>query len=567
MAKRYIVISPTKENADALLSDMMSNVGSDSVPTRSIQSIEAPGELDTFTHYMLEEAEVENLKNDSRVQHIGLNPYDNEDIKLETTGQISFLADHSSSESEEMNNWAFARCSLGDSYVTNPNTDFTYEWNAAGEGVDIVITDSGIDPDHPEWLSPKSGAFGSEPVSRFQAIDWFAETGISGTQPSEFYQDRDGHGTHVTGTAAGARFGWAKEARIYSMKIRGLEGSGDTAQSPYTVTNFANVIATWHEQKAVDPVTGKRRPTIVNMSWGYTAGYTNSMKGNFRGTAWDDSSNPGTYREEYGMLGYALSSFSYRHATRESSVDVAVSNAVGRGVIFIGAAGNDYHPGFRSGELDYDNNYTGDYWNDVPQYYHRGSSPSAADSGVIVVGATEMNSPNGTLVDQKAEFSNHGTNVDIWAPGRQIMSATPEWRSLISTEYYKGVTNEFFSGNDTANRQEKLSGTSMASPNVCGMIAVLLGIRPDLTTKDLIIAFMQRHGLLNELDETQTRSSWNQAHTLGQTRHLNGAPNMMSNMPFAYSYVSSTPNAPTEKQKAIDVSASITGPVTVNISS
>ncbi len=40
MAKRYIVISPTKENADALLSDMMSNVGSDSVPSRSIQSIQ-----------------------------------------------------------------------------------------------------------------------------------------------------------------------------------------------------------------------------------------------------------------------------------------------------------------------------------------------------------------------------------------------------------------------------------------------------------------------------------------------------------------------------------------------
>ena len=50
------------------------------------------------------------------------------------------------------------------------------------------------------------------------------------------------------------------------MKIAGLEGGGDTGPSPYTVTNFANVIATWHEQKPIDPVTGVRRPTIVNMS-------------------------------------------------------------------------------------------------------------------------------------------------------------------------------------------------------------------------------------------------------------------------------------------------------------
>lgn len=563
MAKNYIVVTDTADNADSLATDMASAISSDTIPARLIPPIQDEAELPTFRHYMLEDDEVENLKNDPRVKIVELNPYDNPDIELGTTGSLSFLADTGTNESEEMNNWAFGRCTNGDAFLGYPDTDITYEWNAAGEGVDVVITDSGIDPDHPDWLSLKSGPLGSETASRFQAIDWFAETGISGTQPAAFYQDQDGHGTHVTGTAAGARFGWAKEARIYSMKIAGLEGGGDTGPSPYTVTNFANVIATWHEQKPIDPVTGVRRPTIVNMSWGYTAGYTNSMKGVFRGVAWDDSANPSTYREQYGMLRYALSSFSYRYPTRQATVDLGVADAVSRGVIFVGAAGNDYHPGFRSGELDYDNYYTGDYWNDVPQYYHRGSSPSAADSGVIVVGATELNTSVSPAVDRKTEFSSTGTNVDIWAPGRNIMSSTPEWRSILSTEYYQGLTDEFYNSPDTNNKQEKLSGTSMASPNACGMLAVILGIRPHLQSKAQLMAFMEAYGLLNKLDETATRS-WAYANDLGQTRSLNGSANMIGNMPFANHYQSPTPNAETAQSKASDISdVNIQGPVTI----
>ena len=563
MAKRYIVVTDTAENADALATDMASNIGTDAVPVRPIVPIQDPAELPTFRHYELEEDEVANLQNDSRVQLIELNPYDNEDIKLELTGRLSFLADTTTTEAEEMNNWAFGRCTNGDTFLNHPDQDITYEWNAAGEGVDVVITDSGIDPDHPEWLSLKSGPLGSETTSRFQAIDWFAETGISGTQPAGFYQDQDGHGTHVTGTVAGARFGWAKEARIYSMKIQGLEGGGDTAPSPYTVTSFANVIATWHEQKPIDPVTGVRRPTIVNMSWGYTSAYTNSMYGEFRGVAWDDSANPGTYREEYGMLSYAAGFFDYRYPVRQGAVDLAVQNAVSRGVIFVGAAGNDYHPGFRQGDLDYDNWYSGDYWNGAPQYYARGSSPCAGETGVISVGATELNTSVSPAVDRKTEFSSTGTSVDIWAPGRNIMSSTPEWRSYVSTEYYRGLTDEFFPTADQNNKQEKLSGTSMASPNACGMLAVILGIRPYLQSKEQLLDFMQKHGLLNKLDETATRA-WAYPNDLGQTRSLNGSANMISNMPFANHYLSPTPSAETAQAKASDISdVNIQGPVTI----
>jgi hypothetical protein len=103
----------------------------------------------------------------------------------------------------------------------------------------------------------------------------------------------------------------------------------------------------------------------------------------------------------------------------------------------------------------------------------------------------------------------------------------------------------------------------MASPNACGMLAVILGIRPYLQSKEQLLDFMQKHGLLNKLDETATRA-WNYPNDLGQTRSLNGSANMISNMPFANHYLSPTPSAETAQAKASDISdVNIQGPVTI----
>jgi cerevisin len=59
-----------------------------------------------------------------------------------------------------------------------------------------------------------------------------------------------------------------------------------------------------------------------------------------------------------------------------------------------------------------------------------------------------------TLGDERAYFSNHGKCVDIFAPGLNILST---WTG----------------GNETSNT---ISGTSMASPHICGLLAYLLSI-------------------------------------------------------------------------------------------
>lgn len=103
------------------------------------------------------------------------------------------------------------------------------------------------------------------------------------------------------------------------------------------------------------------------------------------------------------------------------SLDEAVDAAVDSGLHFAVAAGND-------------NKDACDF------------SPAAA-VGAVTVGAS-------TITDQRAYFSNHGKCVDIFAPGLNILSTWTGSPDAVNT----------------------ISGTSMASPHICGMLAYLLSI-------------------------------------------------------------------------------------------
>lgn len=78
-------------------------------------------------------------------------------------------------------------------------------------------------------------------------------------------------------------------------------------------------------------------------------------------------------------------------------------------------------------------------------------SPAASKNAITVAAST--------LGDERAYFSNYGSCVDVFAPGLNILSTYTGHRTAIST----------------------LSGTSMASPHVAGLIAYLLSIYPSVT--------------------------------------------------------------------------------------
>lgn len=114
---------------------------------------------------------------------------------------------------------------------------------------------------------------------------------------------------------------------------------------------------------------------------------------------------------------------------RSNVLDSAVERAVSKGIHFAIAAGNEHQDACNV-------------------------SPAGSPSG-ITVGATKSN-------DARAEFSNFGACVDIFAPGYDIFAADYTCPSCTIDK----------------------SGTSMAAPHVAGVMALLLGEK-DYTPAEL----------------------------------------------------------------------------------
>ncbi|KAH7326858.1 putative subtilisin-like serine protease [Rhizoctonia solani] len=179
------------------------------------------------------------------------------------------------------------------------------------------------------------------------------------------YASRDGHGhgTHTAGTAVGSGFGLATSANVIAVKV--CSDAGRCAASDIIAgINFA-----------VTRAASSGRPSIVTMSLGL----------------------PPT-----------------------TSLDNAVTSAMGRGIHFTVAAGNENQ--------------------------NAANVSPARVTGAITVGAVDS-------ANRKASFSNYGSVLDIWALGVNVRSAWIGSNSAVNT----------------------ISGTSMATPHVAGILAVVIG--------------------------------------------------------------------------------------------
>lgn len=335
-------------------------------------------------------------------------------------------------------------------FTTSTNVSYAAKYTALGNGVDFVIQDTGLQVDHPEFTD-------SNGVSRVQMIDWFAETGIPGSMPGNFYIDTYGHGTHCAGTAVGKYYGFAKEALIYVMTILSTATSANVP-----ISQSFNLIRQWHLNKTPTS-TGYIRPTVVNMSWGYRIGVGAVTGGVYRGTPWSG----GAPQNQYGViLGNGTMPIIV------DSVQADVDDCLDAGVILIGAAGNNRYKIDVPGGLDYDNTVN---WSGYGTgYYMRGSTPMG-NPDIIKVGAVSI-VPN---PEQKATFSCTGPGVPFYIGGDYIQSAC----STI-TQFgppYPVTTYSF----NPAYKAAKVSGTSMASPGAAGLACMILGSRPWYTQRQV----------------------------------------------------------------------------------
>lgn len=469
--KEYTITTLNIEDTNSLWDDLVSSQGSSTIPDRSVEVANDRSTNDKNTSYFLTENEASLLKNDPRVAGI-------EDLTLVPIIKYAFQnADFNktTSLSGEKGNWGLLRHIKNSNVFGTSTADpgGTYDYVLDGTDVDIVIIDSGIQADHPEFRN-------SNNQSRVQEIDWFSASGVSGTMPSGFYTDYDGHGTHVAATVAGRNFGWAKNARIYSIKLAGLEGPDDPSNG-LSIADAFDVLVGWHVNKPTP------RPTIVNNSWGtgiYWHVDLNALSfrsdlvgpfypitgGNYRGTPW-----VGTSRDpSKGHTGSAVDVGVYSFPWRSSSIDADIATAISAGIIICNAAGNDAIKADVFGGIDYNNTVTTSSGVVPTYYYHRGSSPNCANNYGFEVGS--MGTGNVGGLDRKSSFSNAGPAVDIFAAGANIMSA-------YSNTNLESSNNPYYYNSNF--KQDILSGTSMASPQVAGICALLKQVHPNWGPKEI----------------------------------------------------------------------------------
>ncbi|KAI4685226.1 uncharacterized protein J4E84_005953 [Alternaria hordeiaustralica] len=138
--------------------------------------------------------------------------------------------------------WGLQRVSSAAGAKGSPqDQDFVYSFDdsALGAGVDIYVIDTGVRTSHAVFTG--------------RASEGFTATGS--------FVDGDGHGTHVAGTAGGAKFGVAQGANIIEVKVLGDDGSGASSD---TIKGMDWVIANHNKRKAEPGFVG----SIMSMSWG-----------------------------------------------------------------------------------------------------------------------------------------------------------------------------------------------------------------------------------------------------------------------------------------------------------
>jgi hypothetical protein len=460
--KEYIVTAKTMEDADLIIEDMESPGGNLYIPNR-IVDITQLREISRNTHFMLSDDEAAQLRNDPRVIAVERPP---REMGIEVIGHWLQTGNFEKSNTIDSNdkNWGLYRIAAGNplsNWGTNGSftqSTQTITTTSSGKNVDVVIVDAHINPNHPEFAVNPDGTGGTR-VNQFNWFSLSSYLGISTTGPYDYSNISSNHGTHVAGTVSGNTQGWARDAAIYNMDFSYVSAN----YLPNWELYIFDYLRAFHKNKSINPATGRRNPTVTNHSWGY--GYNNinlsTITGHtYRGTFTDISGLTDANKKislEANGVPVPGGTYLYRAPYIYPALNADIVDAIADGVIVVSSAGNSYWNSAYPGDLDYDNSIT---IGGSPVFHSRGTTPSMA-SGVIMVGSI------GTETQEyKSSFSNYGSRVDIWAPGSYI----------ISSVYDTGAASEFGITlvDDPRNSSYKLgsiSGTSMSSPQVCGILA------------------------------------------------------------------------------------------------
>ena len=467
--------------------------------------------LSRNTHYLMTEEQAVELRKDSRVWDVQLTPeelgmtieknwytYPNEYEIGTSSSPATFWK--SGSYNQNSRQWGQHFCTRLGVATTPGKGKGTFGVGANGtlndyvtvygngKDVDVVIVDDPVSYDCEEWYSPSTG------LTRFVQYQWFNELNTyvaaidddSQTLPQgtiSYYDNAanpEYHGVHVAGTVAGQFYGWANEANIYGLQILGNMPSGHSLP----VLLLFDYLRAFHAHKPL--VNGKRLPTISNHSWGYSYNLSGDYPSGYSigdvqfvydsstATTYNSSNpNPSGWTiaglaKDFGVDGTTKLNAPY------AALEADCEDAINDGIILVGAAGNNNQL-----MVDQTDNRYGSVvaigGSNYPMY--QGSAPVNSPQ-FISVGAIS------NYADfRRASFSNYGPKVDIWAPGQNIISAFNS--SGFSDGKYGGAPNYYYS----------ISGTSMASPQVAGILAVYATGKSRFTHQDALRYLTQHNNM------------------------------------------------------------------------
>ena len=154
--REYVVSLHAGINYDQVWADIENpTLGLPHIPDRPVSIVNNRDAMDRLCHYALTDAEADALRRDPRVIAVEIPIKDRPEIsfrlKQKQTGNFNKL--QASVNQGNNVNWGLIRhTSQTNIYGSSANTSITsYNYTLDGSGVDVVITDSGIQADHPEF--------------------------------------------------------------------------------------------------------------------------------------------------------------------------------------------------------------------------------------------------------------------------------------------------------------------------------------------------------------------------------------------------------------------------------